>query len=450
MPSSGPAKARALVIVDQLGFDAVPTNSARWPFVASPHRLTLGYIPRTTPVGHATISTGAVPSLHLIQGREWCHSAVPHPLNIDDLPRGRLDPRIAIPLGRRSLARRIRNSDPRARIVIAAAKAFIPFLFGADDADVSIYPTETKPQKDTQGRYRLVICVDPRSSPGNASLHRRALDVFAQTQRFVRSLAPGSGLEFRMRHRILELHWIVPSALASPSAWRDLVVDHGPDIDAYYGNVAQLFAADLGSQDDDAPTYLIHSWFSTDMRAHVLNPSHARYRQAVEASMDHVASLHRAGYTVAVTSDHGGRATPELVTWHKGVARDRSGATIPTRPAHRIILSGDHLVGYDAAPAPHPIIEYWNGAALRTVALEPTILAASFARDQMPSWLLLPRHDEKFGGIGLINGGDHGACVDPRGRVSDVDDGVPLFVAGPSPSTFPSRLDEVAAWFIGL
>lgn len=214
VPRTGRARARALVIVDQLGYDAVPTDSARWPFVSSPRQLTLGYIPRTTPVGHATISTGAVPSVHLIQGREWCHAAISQPLNIDELPRGGLDPRIAIPLRRRSLAHRIRSTEPSARIVIAAAKAFIPFLFGAEDADVSIYPTDTKPRADSRGQNRLVICVDPRSPAGDAALHRRALEAFTHTEALVRALAPGSTIEFRMRQRILELHWIVPSALA--------------------------------------------------------------------------------------------------------------------------------------------------------------------------------------------------------------------------------------------
>jgi len=125
---TGSVSRKALVVVDQLPFAALPSDVLRWPFLAKAGRVALGYVPRTTPVGHATISTGLMPADHRIQGREWYMAAGGQLLRmmVDDLPQGALDPRVARPLARHALARRIRSSNPDAGIVITAAKAFIP------------------------------------------------------------------------------------------------------------------------------------------------------------------------------------------------------------------------------------------------------------------------------------------------------------------------------------
>jgi hypothetical protein len=119
------------------------------------------------------------------------------------------------------------------------------------------------------------------------------------------------------------------------------------------------------------------------------------------------------------------------------------------RPALHTVLSGDHLVGYGAVPPVTPVVEHWDGRTRAPVAMPPGTLAASFSAEQMPAWLLLPGLDEKYGHVGLLNGGDHGACVGSAG-LSDVDGVVPLMDVGRVPQTWPTRLEGVQQWFLNL
>src|SRR5436190_16713815 len=50
------------MVLDQVGYGAL--CSVVPPTVAGPYPLALEYVSRTTPVGHATISTGQWPSVH--------------------------------------------------------------------------------------------------------------------------------------------------------------------------------------------------------------------------------------------------------------------------------------------------------------------------------------------------------------------------------------------------
>lgn len=63
----------ALLIVDQVSYSAFSEERRRLPLSALQawHKVRLGYVPRTTPTGHATISTGLVPAEHMVQGRNW-------------------------------------------------------------------------------------------------------------------------------------------------------------------------------------------------------------------------------------------------------------------------------------------------------------------------------------------------------------------------------------------
>ena len=82
------AVSKALLILDQVPYQRFVTAiSPTWP---QPSQVVLNHIPRTTPVGHATISTGREPRDHRIQGRLWYvrTGARWDLVNIDDVPRG--------------------------------------------------------------------------------------------------------------------------------------------------------------------------------------------------------------------------------------------------------------------------------------------------------------------------------------------------------------------------
>lgn len=137
---------KTLLIVDQLRYDV----ARRFFTNATPIRL--DYIPRATPVGHATISTGTTPSVHGVQGRKFWNHRLGRCLNLGQLP---LDPGWGglSNLRGRTLFERIRSESPGRGLVCVAAKAFIPFLFGAWAADICVYPATVRPKTDAEHPY---------------------------------------------------------------------------------------------------------------------------------------------------------------------------------------------------------------------------------------------------------------------------------------------------------
>lgn len=102
---------KALMILDQVPFRRIP---ASWPSGwLKPRKLALQHLPRTTPVGHATISTGLEPNVHRIQGRLWYtwDGVRWQPVNVDRLAYGKgFDGTIEANLRKHSLAAQIRAS----------------------------------------------------------------------------------------------------------------------------------------------------------------------------------------------------------------------------------------------------------------------------------------------------------------------------------------------------
>jgi hypothetical protein len=432
---------KALIVIDQLGLAS---------FAGRAHAVHLGYIPRTTPVGHATISTGQLPSAHGIQGREWFvrQGAGLTRRDINDLPLGAFDPAHSALLAASSMSRAIRARSRDARIVVAAAKAFIPFLFGASDSDVCVYPTDVRPRRTSPSSQPvLAVRVHPFTAAGSATVARCRAWLYSRMLVLVMRIDPQGTLAFRnAAGGILELHWRVSPPLVARAAWLAAIDRWGPEIDRCYGEMAAYL---LGNLDGPSDGYLIHSWFSTDMRAHLHGNTHGDYHDAVDHALRYAAQLAATGSVVAITSDHGGRPTPQHLGWNGAQATDHLGNQILLRGAAQILLSGDHLVGYDLGGHGCPV-EYWDGARLRAAALPPRLIVDSFAPSQMPAWLTLPRITEKFGDPALVNGGDHGACVD-QGTLSGIDDTVPALVMGPAAqAAMPNRLHEVAGWFLGL
>jgi hypothetical protein len=438
---------KALIVVDQLPFDALADFHRQFAFVAGAQPLRLGYVPRTTPVGHATLSTGTLPVTHGVQGRVWyrSHGSALQPHDINDLPLGNFDKTHAASLQAASIVQALRTAAPDASIVVAAAKAFLPFLFGAEASDVAVYPTDVRPKDIGRGDERIVVLVRPFTQRGIVAVQSEAPSLLQNMVNLVAGVDPTTRVEWNRDGDTFELHWVFPGK-NNLGRWRSIVEAHGPTIDRFYGESALRLLDALGG----TTRYFLQSWFSTDMRGHFNGRAHPLYADAVARALTFVADVANRGYAVVATSDHGGRTTPRHLRFVGGVAEDGSGVRIPLRPASHVVLSGDHLVGYDANVTAPMYLEYWDGTRLTKAIARPRLIADSFAPGQCPAWMLLPRIDEKYSDRGGGGGGDHGACVD-GGVVSDIDDEVPLLLVGTHPPKgWPNRLHEVKAWFLSL
>jgi hypothetical protein len=224
-----------LVVIDQLPPNKLKQHAARYPFVRSATSLSLGYIPRTTPVGHATISTGSLPSRHRIQGRTWFSNnsgglLVEH--DVETLAAGTFDPGLHVWLQSHSLAAAVRARRPDAGIVVAAAKAFIPFVLGAESADLAVYPLDVKPG-DVRGRgdLRVVVRIEAFTQQGRACLQNETAAIVRAFEALLRGIDPagdyewfppesmnGTGDPDSREAATMELAW--ETALSAPSTTR--------------------------------------------------------------------------------------------------------------------------------------------------------------------------------------------------------------------------------------
>ena len=136
---------RALLVLDQVSRPTLDTELATQGLGRS-SPVALDYIPRTTPVGHATISTGAPPSIHRVQGRTWYeHTSLTKHEVKNAVSLVRPGPTSTFDyLARNSLADKLRTAEVKS-VVAVAAKDFIPYLFGAWDCDVIVYPFDVFP-----------------------------------------------------------------------------------------------------------------------------------------------------------------------------------------------------------------------------------------------------------------------------------------------------------------
>jgi hypothetical protein len=443
--------AKALIVIDQVGYDQLKPHLKDLPTGAHVVPLRLGYIPRTTPVGHTTISTGKLPFEHRVQGRVWFKriGGALLPQDIDTLPIGSFDTVHRTELFDGCLARTIRRHNREARIVTVAAKAFIPFLIGGTDSDVLLYPTDTKPQLDDEGNWRVIVRVHPRTSAGVESVRRKHRWVLQQVKDLVKRHDPKGDVTGSWDPddpTVYEIDWVL-SPEFPVRKFKDVVLDYGWTFDEAYARVGNELLDDL---EGDAPKFFLQSWFSTDMVGHLVGNSDPRYAAAVKHALLHVETLHRAGYLVVATSDHGGRCTSEVLLFEDGKATDPAGIPIELPSGAQVVRSGDHLVGYELAAPRDLVVESWDGSRRRSVTLQPGISQASFASDQAPSWLLLPKLHQRYAEKREKGGGDHGACAHDD-TLSDVDDVVPLLTLGATnPPPPPSALDGVAAYFMSL
>jgi hypothetical protein len=460
-----------LLVLDQVGHAAFTAALAATPGAPQgwgPHRLDLDYIPRTTPVGHATISTGLVPADHLIQGRAWFSypsSTLPGSIlhRVEALPNtfpvaGTVFHQIL----NHSLARQLRAAAGEdAIIVAAAAKNFIPFLFGAWDTDVSVYPRTIAPEAYPSG-FGIDVVFDaftPRAHaviPSIASqLSALAIGLVgaAWTVRWLpvqlATLGPGHA-----RHA---MRWTVPTAWGTSlarvrSKWRQFLDPQIIAVDEFYSDVIEALLGAM-SHGRVVPEIALQSCVATDSFGHWHGPSSARYATGLAAGIARAQrlSLHSA---VLVTSDHGGRDTP---AWWPCAAGVNGGTGTVTTPHSTLsllpgtpVLEGDHLVGYRGWRATTPVVAGKSGF----VHVSPTLLLRSFHPAQMPDWIVLPGQDAMIVDVARGSaggGGSHGAC-EHHAVLSPIDGAVSLWALPQRapPTIIPSSLDGVAAAFLAL
>lgn len=459
------AVSKALLILDQVPYQRFVTAiSPTWP---QPSQVVLNHIPRTTPVGHATISTGREPRDHRIQGRLWYvrTGARWDLVNIDDVPRGNgFPPNIERLLRQQSMAARLRSTAPDGPIVIVAAKGFIPFLLGAWDSDLSVYPTDVKPDRTTG---QLSIVVESFSSHGNVVLANEAVALEAHLRLHAHVWAPGSTVTRSTNptsprgNQWLELVWTVP-AQRRPRGWFRLLQHHASGIDTFYSLMGRLLLDRLRDTSGSEGT-LLQSWFSTDWLGHQFTTGSREYGDALDCGLSVAQQLADDGFRVLLTSDHGGRATPAHLVYAPPVFEDQHGNPIhglppsgPRDPAP--FLSGDHLIAYGRHGHSAPDLFFWDGGAVQPVVLPRPEANASFHRDQVPDWLLLPRQNELVARQSLPpgrpGGGSHGASVDTNtapATLSSADKFVPVLALGAPPGWQPpTHLAGIAGAFAQL
>lgn len=446
---------KALLIIDQLPFESLKLVRQTHSFVADAVSVPLDYIPRTTPVGHATISTGEMPAEHRVQGRTW-FSGGANRHRIEDICRGQLDAAIGGRIRERSLINRIRLSDREAFIIVVAAKAFIPHLLGCHASDLAFFPTDVKPRRNGD-RFRIVV----RAVAGNPAAGELLEAKRDWLQTLVREMAvgfiPGSvvGSEWaETPERVLDFFWTLPTDFGENQAdvwtkWGRMLTTRAADVDRFYQQCATEMA-------EAAPpargVYVLQSWFSTDYLGHTHGCQSTEYAGMLSDALASATTLAGDGYAVAVTSDHGGRPTP---THHyydafSQSAWDSLGAAIELPEGGEIVHSGDHLVGYCDDEPRGTEVHSWGGGTLEPIAVDSRVLANSFAPKQVPCWLVIPRGEERYSATrNSSGGGDHGACSEGNG-ISQVDNHVPALTLAGRADPAPKNLAGIADWFLRL
>jgi hypothetical protein len=453
---------RFLLIVDQLPF--------RHGLGLSHHasgfglrRVRLGYVPRTTPTGHATIGTGLKPADHRVQGRQWYEDRASGWLkhDIDDLPAGRTSAAIGDIFFTHTICEKVRAERPDAAIVVAAAKAFIPFLFGCWHADLAVFPTTVAPQRVGSKKY-LEVNVLAGTDAGQRCLVANAPGIESYVKSTLGAMLAGSsvactgvakpflwsGLTAAPTTYSSTFEWMLPAGVRFNKLLAALAVQ----VDLWYHDFARFLLNLLGPKSERV---LLQSWFSTDYYGHHFGANtsyHASARQALLVAT----ARQGAGAKVVVTSDHGGRdvtrrcdvdLAANSVSRYGGIGPPVAlpAVTKGTDP----IVSGDHVVGYGGGDT-----AFYLEHSKRVKLNVPGAMARrSFHPRQMPKWLLLPEHDEHYrcNLTGAPSGGDHGACSSSaRTHISRVDNEVPLFWSGGTGPRPPRFLHEVADWFVSM
>lgn len=441
---------RALLVLDQVSRPALDRELAHQGLTPSTP-VTLDYLPRTTPVGHATISTGAPPSVHRVQGRTWYEHGA---LTRHDVGQAvtLTRPNAAAPLhhlATNSLAANVRSVDAGS-IVAVAAKDFIPFLFGAWDCDVVVYPFDVAPAPVASqgGAIGLSIVFVAWTASGAVALARSwahittTLSGMCPPGTTMHAPPPSPAAALPAVHLVTWLiptHWgSVPASFAP--AWRNYVLASADTIDDGYTTIGQTLLGHL-----PAPHALLQSCFATDAHGHASGPSSAAYTGSVAAGVLRAQRLAAAGFKVGVTSDHGGRDTPRVAGYDRSAATI-DGVALPTSSVH--YKDGDHVVGY----APGSASAFWTSASptLTPFTVPAAMVARSYHPAQRPAWRVTGDNATRIDKVGARpGGGDHGLCAS-GGTVDPIDNEVPAWSPNGRSSHTPAMLDDIRAWFLGL
>jgi hypothetical protein len=465
------------MIIDQLPSDAFREASAILNNIHHLGNLSLDYLPRTTPCGHATISLGVPPSEHRIQGREWCETkggqCLKHDIEalaisqFDDSVN--FDSEIQEGLQRSALLCKIRERHPDSSLVAVAAKAMIPFL----TADVSVFPTSVVPVRRSESGRPSSVPPPSRGDPysfvvrlfAGTDAGRRLLQD-PQTQAFLNketenlsSFVEDSRVElYSDAASVLDAHWVLPQSwngynrITVIDRWRNRVVlPHGPRIDEYYTTLGKYLLDRLAGR----PQLLVQSWFSTDFAGHHYGVTSAQYGEALSRALRQASQL-ATSFIVVGTSDHGGRDTPHhlLCDFDRDPCsiRNRNNLVVQLPQANHVFLSGDHVVGWGDNSNDHGVrlLQCSWSPELQPVIAEASILERSFHPTQRPLWLLLPGVEERY--VKRMGkspaGGDHGAYA-YNGVVGTADNEVPLFSTESLPG-LPKTLEQFTDWVLGI
>lgn len=355
----------------------------------------------------------------------------------------------------RSLAARIRRKEPRAGIVAVAGKDFIPFLFGGNLLDIGVYPPSILPEPSgtLPGWYRIRVFLRAGSQVGLDALVQNERWISRLSGRIANHLVAGSRIATSWRGHTLRVEWLFPNppGQSFTKTWRTVMAAKAHAVDQFYHRLGRHLVERLACR---GRRFFIQSWFSTDTYGHVRGNRHRLYQVALEEAVSAALRLHADGYSVVVTSDHGGTHLRQPLYYDSPPpsAETPAGVPIPLPRANEVVHSGDHLVGYESQAGPLRA-HYWDGTAVQPLQLPPHQMARSHGAGMEPSWLLLPTVGERFTGPRGGPGGDHGAAEE-NGRISDVDNEVPLVALVPSGVTagrpLPTTLDELADFFMSL
>lgn len=424
---------KALIIIDHLPARVFHGMREELAVPAVVGELELGFIPRTTPVGHATISTGRLPCDHRVQGRRW-YVRTGDEIEREDVevlqvvppPGYRLSGLIQTALEEESIGACIR-AQGNAPIVAAAGKGFLPFLLGGRAADVLIYPFSVQPEADGLGGYRLVVGVVAQTKSGYQALNaveqqlRNSFEILtAEVGLFTYEWVTRKTEDYEKQYRqpcdrdvqVLELHWVVPEDWYSAEKndedresavtlrWRNAMSPYWVRVDDEYERLSLKILEEL-ERIRNTDGVLLQSRFSTDTFGHRYGVEAEEYLSSVRASLQAVDRLVSAGFTVAVTSDHGGRPTPYLVRFDEDNRRTDPEIAMPEHcDLKELFRSGDHLVGYHSSANGSPEALWWNGTMKQAVLLNPAVVKASFipSRCRTGSFCLLRTDNSHPGG----------------------------------------------------
>lgn len=265
------------------------------------------YIPCITPVGHATLSTGHNPRDHQIIGREWYIQQGRTEVDIHNLldwlvfqePEGLGFPEY---IDGHNLCREVGMSEWFK--IVCAAKDFIPFILGGNNADIQMYLSmrKEKVNGDISEKWELHVRCVPGEDLVDAEMReliRKNLTKFDKAARWV-------GWDKMYRIHVF--------ALPNFDPWKDVV-----EVDIFFANILpDLMKLALKSNRENI--LVCQSFWSTDRIGHRWGPGSKEYwetlSQMVIIIADQINWVKNLNERImgAITTDHGGRSVSSKLT----------------------------------------------------------------------------------------------------------------------------------------